>query len=488
MKLISLVLIIIGAVIILGGCESSSETIPEPAIEITPDEPTTADDLIANTTTPGGEPGKNGITYKYEWYLEDSLQTSLTANNVPSSETAKGQTWRVVVTPTDGSEDGPSAEASTTVINTPPTAATINISPASPSPIDDLSVAIENPSIDVDGDQVTYQYKWHKDGDGQNPVTSPILGASHTSIGDTWQITVTPTDGEANGPASSADITLGNSPPTKPAIAILPDQPLTEDSLTASITRESTDVDGDQITYQYEWYKNESLQSAIDESTVPASLIKSGDTWQLIITPHDGKGPGPSANDSVRIADIAASDPVGDATYTPETEDSNQPASYADIVGLSISFDGNDCRIDIALDELPAEQYPHQAAHANPDYLLWVSVDIDNNQNTGIQTSGPHRKGEEYFIEFKLGSSSGKKAAFRFPEDMNGKVLVPQSSNPSSAQTPGTTANLSLTADRETESLIINDSIPGVSTSSRFTVYVNQFIGEISAADYAGTD
>ncbi|MFO8101337.1 MAG: hypothetical protein R6U37_04090 [Dehalococcoidia bacterium] len=484
MKRLSITLIVIVAIFLVGGCSDSEEPLSSFEASITPDAPTTTDDLVVNIVTPEDWENET-ITYEYKWYLDGVPQPSLNTNRVPSTQTAKGQTWQVEVTPVKDKAPGPSIEESVYVRNTPPAAPVISIFPVSASLVDDLSVNFETPSIDPDEDQVTYRYEWFKESSSQDPITTPLLDSSQTSTGDTWQVVVTPTDGEAEGPSGNARVTLGNSRPTQPVVSIQPQQPLTYDYLTANIIEESIDPEGDTIIYEYEWYKNGYVQPAFKGTSIPPSSTKAGDLWKVVVIPRDEMGAGQPGEDSIRIAEVVSTDPVGDVQYSPEPGNPADFPATCDITGVSMSVDGQDCLIEIMLDELPPERYPHQAASLNPDYQIWISIDLDNNPYTGIQTSGDLRKGEEYYIKFNLQGSPDGQNFFDFPEDMHKTVLVPHPSNPYSAQTPASTDNLTITVDRQTGSLLVNDPIPGISTNSRFTVYITQFIGEISAYDFA---
>jgi hypothetical protein len=72
----------------------------------------------------------------------------------------------IVVTPNDGFIDGAAVtSASITIRNTPPSAPTLSLSPDSPrGGADDLVCTVESPSIDADGDPITYALTWDVDG------------------------------------------------------------------------------------------------------------------------------------------------------------------------------------------------------------------------------------------------------------------------------------------------------------------------------------
>lgn len=116
---------------------------------------------------------------------------------VASTLTEGGQTWACTVTPTDGVLDGASATASVTSAqaNRAPSAPTVSIVPAAPTDDDVLNCVITGESTDPDGDTVTCAYSWTVDGVSAG-ITSAIVGAERTSVGETWACSVTASDGE----------------------------------------------------------------------------------------------------------------------------------------------------------------------------------------------------------------------------------------------------------------------------------------------------
>ncbi|MDP6934600.1 MAG: hypothetical protein QGG40_16880, partial [Myxococcota bacterium] len=111
-------------VLALVGCTGSvssklSDTI---TATIDPTEPTTVDDLVASASPSAAE----GVQYRYEWHV-DGLSTAYTDTTLAATETVKGQTWEVTITPVvveaGGTvNQGISVTDQVLVLNTPPTA------------------------------------------------------------------------------------------------------------------------------------------------------------------------------------------------------------------------------------------------------------------------------------------------------------------------------------------------------------------------------
>jgi len=184
------------------------------------------------------------------------------------------------------------------LMNAAPTQPTVSITPSRPSTNDDLHCNASG-STDADGDPITYKYQWYKNCVIRPARVWPTVSSSRTSPGDHWSCRVTPNDGIEDGPYDEAWVTI-NMPPTAPTVSIAPANPHDGDDLTCSASG-STDLDGDPITYNYQWYKNGVLKPARVWPTVSSSRTSPGDTWRCVVTPNDGIDDGATGEDSVVI-------------------------------------------------------------------------------------------------------------------------------------------------------------------------------------------
>jgi len=181
--------------------------------------------------------------------------------------------------------------------NAPPSAPVVSLSPTSPKTSDDLKVAVVAPSVDPEGQAVSYSYQWLKDGAPQADLLTDTVPADRTKKGEAWTVLVTPSDGKAAGTAGTAGVTIGNTPPTVTA-AFTPEVPTAATGLTAVPT--ATDVDGDTVSFTFSWTKNSQATAFVD-ATLPASELKRGDTWKVTVTPNDGAA-GDPVSASVTVA------------------------------------------------------------------------------------------------------------------------------------------------------------------------------------------
>lgn len=143
--------------------------------------------------------------------VKTETETSETLTETETS-TATDTTETATETVTE-TETGTETETETgTEVNHPPTAPEISIEPASPLVIDDLHCHIETESTDADGDVVSYDFLFLKDG---NPTNHLLNGATadqllsvagaDTAVGEEWRCQVTPHDGTDAG-ASGEDV------------------------------------------------------------------------------------------------------------------------------------------------------------------------------------------------------------------------------------------------------------------------------------------
>ncbi|MDM8000978.1 MAG: hypothetical protein QUS33_13580, partial [Dehalococcoidia bacterium] len=87
--------------------------------------------------------------------------------------------------------------------------------------------------------------------------------------------------------------------------------PVTSDDLVCSITTQSTDADGDTVTYTYQWYRDGEMQSGLTADTVSAAETGKGQVWRCVVTPSDGTASGPSGEDEVTVRGGGGGFPAG---------------------------------------------------------------------------------------------------------------------------------------------------------------------------------
>jgi hypothetical protein len=78
-----------------------------------------------------------------------------------------------------------------------------------------------------------------------------------------------------------------NSPPVITSANILPEKPNKESELNLSI--QSKDSDGDSVTYQFQWIRNDEEIIGENKKNLKSGIFKKGDFIRVRVTPFDGK-------------------------------------------------------------------------------------------------------------------------------------------------------------------------------------------------------
>ena len=154
-----------------GGDLDAGPDIPTtPLIQILPEHPRTLDDLLVSFLEESEARGP--VSYRYEWFLDNELQADLTSERVPAARTAKGQTWRVEVTPSAGDFVGDPAIQQTLILDTPPSLRGVALYPLRPT-VGDTLHAIPIGYDDPDGDEPSFEYEWFEHTTGQTVQSGP---------------------------------------------------------------------------------------------------------------------------------------------------------------------------------------------------------------------------------------------------------------------------------------------------------------------------
>lgn len=182
----------------------------QPVVAISPISPDTLADLVCDATgsiDPEGTP----VSYLYQWYENGSILTGSTTSVLTHTITARDRTYECRVTPYDGMALGQVGSDSVTILNTPPSAPTIEIVPELPTPDDGLAVLITEESTDVDGDTIVYLFEWFDSPNGltwhRRPELSgnldpffpgePEISSLYTRLvqaAEHWRVDVTPVE------------------------------------------------------------------------------------------------------------------------------------------------------------------------------------------------------------------------------------------------------------------------------------------------------
>jgi hypothetical protein len=149
-------------------------------IEITPAEPTQAQDLSCGVTTPATDPDPGDVvTYEFEWLL-DGLPTTLTGPVLSFLETEPGDAWTCVAWATDGTLDGPAAQATVTVEEGCASLATDGIA--------GYAVVPDDPALRLDAGDFAVEAWVRPDGFSHNPEDAAIVSKRTTGSNQGWHL------------------------------------------------------------------------------------------------------------------------------------------------------------------------------------------------------------------------------------------------------------------------------------------------------------
>jgi hypothetical protein len=306
-----------------------------PIVSIGPAAPDTLDDLVAIIDVSASDPEADPLTYQWTWSVGGVPQSGLAGSaTVPASTTTRGELWEVSVTATDGWSSGPSATASVTIGNAPPMVSIPSISPSvlytSTSPSCASAVG-----TDPDGDPVTVTFDWTVN--GQAAGSGGTLASTEIVKNDSVHCTATPSDGSLTGPSTaSAPVTVSNSAPSAPAVALVPSLPTSNDSLTCQMTSFGVDPDDDPVTHTRSWTLNGVL-SVHTGTYLSAVWTSDQDVVECSGTASDGAATSLPGTDSVIVCDQSTwyvdGDGDGFGDYASEVETCTPDPGWISVSG-----------------------------------------------------------------------------------------------------------------------------------------------------------
>jgi hypothetical protein len=292
-------------------------------VTLTPTNPTRRSTLSCTGSATDADADSPSLTFN--WTVDGAPVTATSTSATLSTLAgvfAAGQLVACTVTADDGKGGSDTDSASVVIENTAPIVSGVTLSPSTVYTNDTLTATAT--TSDDDGDTLSVTYDWYVDGDlVQSGAASTLSGASHFDRDEVVYVTGNVDDGTESTTATSASITVSNSAPTAPVVAITPSDAASGDDLTCELVTESTDADGDPISYTFAWdVDGTAYTDATDSemsSFVDGADVGGGETWTCEVGAGDGDAETPST----------------DSVMTPQTD----CASVTWTLGQTISAD-----------------------------------------------------------------------------------------------------------------------------------------------------
>jgi hypothetical protein len=370
-----------------------------PTVDLTPNLPKSNQALSVSVTAAATDLDGDSVTYSYYWtrsgsqYLNPTYPSSVTT--VAASATTRNETWEVTVVANDGFVDGGSDSDAVLILNTEPSVTSATLLPNNPTTAQDIT-AYGVGFDDDDGDPEGYVVRWYVNGVLQVPQTPDpmVIDDAFTVRGDQIYAELVAKDPFSTGnTVTSQTLTVVNTVPTPPVVAITPNPPGEQDNLTCGIITPSTDADGDTITYTYGWTRNGAVLAGETSATLSASATSFADIFTCTVTPNDG-----FVNGDTGVAPtIAIQDLNAPAAPTVSSIDRYRNETSATISGTCVSgaLDCNTVQITCN-DGIAADVY--NASCTSDTFSQVVSTDrglttscsavcIDNSTNSSLASN-----------------------------------------------------------------------------------------------------
>ncbi len=201
------------------------------------------DDVLSATPSRFADSDGDPEGYHYQWSVNSVEIVGATDSTLAGSYFVKADNVTVTVAPWDGAIEGAAVTSGVrTILNSPPSAPGVAVTPEYPEDDDGLACAITTASVDADGDPLTYTYRWTNNGSATAEAAANV-NASSTAEGDLWACLVTANDGTTASADGSDSVTVNDyTAPDAPVLSSI-DTYRNEDTVTIIGTAEAfTDV------------------------------------------------------------------------------------------------------------------------------------------------------------------------------------------------------------------------------------------------------
>jgi hypothetical protein len=276
-----------------------------PSVSLAPATPVTDDDLLA-TVGPAADEDGDAVTYSWVWTRDAQPVAEVVGPSLNHSLTARGETWKVTVTPSDPYEEGVPGSAHVVIADSPPALESARVEPAEGGTVASGFECVHQGWEDPDAtDPVRPLIQWRVNGVAQG---APAEGLEHLVAGfhkhDQLACRVVPWDGEREGsPVDSDPVEVANALPTLGLVDLtsaVGDVTGTFDCLASG----AADADGDQVSLKVRWIVDGQPWPGETSQSLAGSLLVRGQTLECEVSGFDGEDDGPAVrSEAVTVLD-----------------------------------------------------------------------------------------------------------------------------------------------------------------------------------------
>jgi hypothetical protein len=274
-----------------------------PTVTISPSEPSGSDDLTATLEGEPLDPDGDEVTVSIEWFKNGNPMAVFDGLLVvPHNETTLSDSWSVVVKSYDGLMYGPVNQDKVTILNGPPSVATVTLGPE-PAFTTTVLTCLGEGWFDPEDSPPLYQVEWQINGQPIPGQNAGLLESANFVKADEVQCLLTPDDGFLTGPQTGSNIVIiANTPPGAGTAKISPPGGMTTTEFTC-VSDGAVDLDNDTLEYQVKWLVGGNILPDANNAILPSGTVFKGELVQCEATPFDGTDYGPpDKTDAILIA------------------------------------------------------------------------------------------------------------------------------------------------------------------------------------------
>jgi DNA-binding beta-propeller fold protein YncE len=266
------------------------------SVRVEPSQPLT--DQTVHVTATAHDVNGGSLSFRYSWYRNGELLANETSADLDLSRPGNGdrdEQVSVVVHAWDGSLESAPSTRSSWAFFVGDTAPEVSVGLDRSSPTTTDLIVATAAGTDVDGDALTYTFRWKVNGalraTTSGPSTSSRFDLALAGNGDRGQnvaVEVVAFDNAVYSTVASSSAVVVNAAPTL-SVALSDTSPQTRDVLVA--TANAQDADGDPLTFTYQWTVNGVIKQTGASNRFDLAPKGNGDNGDVVVvtaTASDG--------------------------------------------------------------------------------------------------------------------------------------------------------------------------------------------------------